>query len=81
MSYGFDVRSTAATHRQGGTIDAFITRQGHTWTRSFDRLMSVYLTTICWNGQFALNARKVMLPGFQYVHGVSSISTDSVLRF
>jgi hypothetical protein len=26
-SYGFDVRSTTATHRQGGTIDAVITRQ------------------------------------------------------
>jgi hypothetical protein len=79
-SYGFDVRSTTATHRQVERLTPS-SRVRTYLDRSFDRSMLVYLTTICWNGQFALNARKVMLLGFQYVHGVSSTSTDSVLRF
>lgn len=44
-SYGLDVRSTTATHRQGGTMPS--PRVRTYLDRSFNRSMLAYLTIIC----------------------------------
>jgi hypothetical protein len=80
QSFGFGVRPKAATHRDGGTIDAVITRQDVTGPLVQTVDVGLYLIIICWNDQSAPSARQVSLHQFQHVPGASSTSRNCVPR-